>query len=105
MGTRGVNEDGITDNNKRKKVKEIVTTQVDGIIDHKVRNINSIVEEYAPNPYGNEVDVCGDDEGSDGSDDSRAGVPNDKDVVVRAQLEMASPRLIPPRRTSRTKKD
>lgn len=105
VGTRGINEDGITDNNKRRKVKKIVTTMVDGTIDKEVRNINSTVEEYAPNAYGDEDALCGDDEGSDGSDDSRAEAPNDEDIVVRAPLEIAGTRVNPRRRTSRTKKD
>ena len=105
VGTRGINEDGITDNNKRRKVKKIVTTMVDGTIDKEVRNINSTVEEYVPNAYGDEDALCGDDEESDGSDDSRAEAPNDEDIVVRAQLEIAGTRVNPRRRTSRTKKD
>ena len=105
VGTRGINEDGITDRNKRRKVKKIVTTMVDGTIDSEVRNINSTVEEYVPNAYGDEDEVCRDDEGSDGSDDSRAEVPNDEDIVVRAPLEMAGTRKNPRRRTSGTKND
>ena len=70
---------------------------VDGTIDKELRNINSTVEEYAPNAYGDEDALCGDDEGSDGSNDSRAEAPNDEDIVVRAPLEIAG--------TSRTKND
>ena len=78
---------------------------VDGMIDKEVRNINSTVEEYAPNAYGDEDEVCGDDEESDGSDDSRAEVPNDEDIVVRAPVEMAGTRNNPRRHSSRKKKD
>ena len=104
VGTCRINEDGITNNNKRRKVKKIVTTMVDGTIDKEVRNINSTVEEYAPNAYGDEDALCGDDEGSDGSDDNRAEAPNDEEIVVRAPLEIAGTRVNPRRRTSRTKK-
>lgn len=104
VGTRGINEDGITDNNKRRKVKKIVTTMVDGTINKEVRNINSTVEEYAPNAYGDEHEVCGDDEFSDGSDDSRAEVPNDEDIVLRAPLETVSTSNNERRLRSTTKK-
>lgn len=103
VGTRGVNEDGINDSNKRRKVKKIVTTIVGGIIDHEVRNINSTVEEYAPNAYGDENEVCGDDEGSDGSDDSHAEAPNDEDIVVRTQLKTTRSHKNPRRRSARLK--
>ena len=82
VDTRGIIKDGITNNNKRRKVKKIVTTMVDGTIDKEVRNINSTVEEYAPNANGDEDALCGDDEGSDGSNDSRAEASNDEDIVV-----------------------
>lgn len=88
MGTRGINEDRITNKNKRKKVKKIVTTRVDGEIVGEMRNINSIVEKFAPNGLNDEAKVHGDDEGSSGSDDSRAKAPNDKDVFLRAPLQM-----------------
>ena len=97
VGTRGINENRITNSNKRRKIKKIVTTMVDGTIVGEVRNLNSTVEEYAPNVYG--------DEELDGSDDSRAEVPNDKDVVVRAPLEMAGTCKNPRRCTSGKKKD
>ena len=105
MGSRGINEDGITDSNKRRKIKKLVTTMVDGMIDKEVRNINSTVEEYAPNAYGDEDEVCGDDDESDGSDDSRAEVPNDEDIVVRAPVETPGTRNNPRRHSSRKKKD
>ncbi|KAG0614420.1 hypothetical protein M758_6G175300 [Ceratodon purpureus] len=99
-----INEDGITDKTKRRKVKRIVTTVVDGTIDHKLRNIHSTVEEYVPINYGD-----GDDEGSQSSDgsesseDSRAEAPNDDDIVVTVPLGMPSTRTNPPRRTARKK--
>jgi len=101
VGTRGVNEDGVTDNNKRRKLKKIVTTMVDGEIVGEMRNLTSTVEEYAPNAYGDENEVCGDDEFSDGSDDSHAEAPNDGDVVLRAPLEVAGSRKNPKRYKSK----
>ena len=105
VGTRGINEDGITDSNKRRKIKKIVTTTVDGTIVGEVRNLNSTVEKYAPNAYGDEDELRGNDAELDGSDDSRAEVPNDEDVVVRAPLEMAGTLKNPRLFTSGKKKD
>ena len=86
MGTRGINEDRITNKNKRKKVKKIVTTRVDGEIVEELCNINSTVEKLAPNGLGDEVEVNEDDEGSFRLDDSRAEAPNDGDIVLKAPL-------------------
>jgi len=105
VGTRGINADGVTDSTKRRKVKKIVTTHVEGMIDLEVRNVNSTVEEFAPNAYGDEDEVCGDDEESDGSDDSHAEVPNDEDIVVRTSLEIARTRKNARRHSSKNKKD
>jgi len=99
-----INEDGITDKTKRRKVKRIVTTVVDGTIDHELRNIHSTVEEYAPVVYGDEDAICGDDEGSDGSDDSRAEAPDDEDIVLRVPLGRADTRKNPVRCTARKNK-
>ena len=38
----------------------------------------------APNPLGDEDEACGDDEGSESSNDSHAEVPNDEDFGIRA---------------------
>ena len=62
-------------------------------------------KEYVPNAYGDKDALCGDDEGSNGLDNSRAEAPNDEDIVVRAPLEMAGTQVNPRQRTSRTKKD
>lgn len=97
MGTRGINEDGITDKNKRRKIKRVVIIMVDGAIVGEVRNINSTVEEYAPNVYSDEEEVLGDDKESNGSDNSHAEVSSDKDIVLRAPLAMASTRKNPKR--------
>lgn len=105
VDTRGINEEGITDSITRRKIKKIVTTMVDGTIVGEVQNLSSAVEEYTPNAYGDEDELRGDDAELDGSDDSRAEVPNDKDVVVRAPLEMAGTRKNPRRCTSEKKKD
>ena len=86
VGARGINEDEVNDRSKRKKVKKIVTTRVDGEIVGQVRNINSTVEELQPNPLGDEALPDKDDEGSSGSVDSRAEVPNDEDVILRAPM-------------------
>ena len=87
MGTRDINEDGINDTSKRRKYKKIVTTVVDGTFVGEVRNLTSTVEAYAPNPLGDEDKACGDDEGSESSNDSHAEVPNDEDFDVRALAE------------------
>jgi len=105
VGTHGINADGVIDSNKRRKVKRIVTIQVDGMIDLEVCNIFSTVEEFAPNSYDDEDEVCGDDEESNGLDDSHAEVPNDADSVVRTSLETARTRKNARRHSPRKKKD
>ncbi|KAG0574076.1 hypothetical protein KC19_VG232100 [Ceratodon purpureus] len=100
-----MNVDGITDKTKRRKVKRIVTTVVDGTIDHEFRNIHSTVEEYVPNQGGD-----GDDEGSkssegyDSAEDSREEAPDDEDIVVRVPLGMPGTRRNPERRTAKKNK-
>ena len=88
VGTRGINEDGINNSNKRIKVKKIVTTVIDGIIQGQVRNVNSAMEELRPNGLGDEAEVNRDDEGSSSLDDSHAEALDDDDVVLRAPARM-----------------
>ncbi|KAG0604158.1 hypothetical protein M758_10G149700 [Ceratodon purpureus] len=100
-----MNVDGITDKTKRRKIKRIVTTVVDGTVDHELRNIHSTVEEFVPNQGGD-----GDDEGSKSSEgyysseDSREEAPDDEDIVVRVPLGKPGTRRNPERRTAKKNK-
>ena len=57
VGISRINEDGVTDGSKRRKVKKFVTIVVDNAIVGEVRNISSTVEEYVLNAFGDEDEV------------------------------------------------
>lgn len=103
MDTCGINKDRITNSNKRRKVKKVETTTVDGKIVGIVRNFYG--RRVYVHVYSDEVAVFGNNEELDGSDDSRAEVPNNEDVVVRAPILMAGTCKNPRRRTCKKKKD
>jgi hypothetical protein len=80
---RGPDVDEDINNSIGRRVKRFVKTKVGNNIHIGLRNLNSKVEGEVVTNYGDEEQVLGDDEMTDGADINREEAPCDGDVVMR----------------------
>jgi hypothetical protein len=81
--SRGPDVDEDINNSTGRRIKRFVKTKVGNNIHIGLRNLNSEVEGEVVTNYGDEEQVLGDDEMTDGAGTDREEAPCDGDVVMR----------------------
>jgi hypothetical protein len=81
--SRGPDVDENINNSMGRRVKRFVTTRVGNDIQIGLRNLNSEVEGEVVTNYGDEEQVLGDDEMTDGAGTDHEEAPYDGDVVMQ----------------------